>query len=373
MHKKIILPLLNDKKDKPAFFFNSDMLESISYELEEFLDGSYMNSLSFAEKFMGCQEIKSNNSVEGYNDDVTTIMNVIRHKNSLKEKEEKSIKNLYQGYKKILENKPINNDNLRELYDILSNGLLDEEDIQNMDKYYRKAPVYIYYSKRLTVSPDEGINYKLVKPCMESLFEYLDSEKVYTNTQHFIKSQIAHYYFVYVHPFFDVNGRTSRTLGMWYLLNNKAYPYIIFNRAMPLTIGKYYKVIRDTNKFRNMTFFLGYMLENVKMELEKEYVIETIKDNISGNISETDYQTLLYILSMKGEKTCKDYACFYNRLCERKKPTIIRDEMLIPLIDRGVINVIRNTNSYLNDGRENFAFEINDKLVDRQKIKRLKI
>lgn len=368
MHKKIILPLLNDKKDEPAFFYNSDKLETITYELEDFLSDSHMNNLSFVKKYMGCQEIKSNNSVEGYNDDVKTIMNVIRHKDT-----DKTINNLYQGYKIILENPEINKENLRKLYDILSYGLLSDEDIQNMGKYYRKAPVYIFYSKRLTTPPDEGVSYKLVEPCMDSLFEYLNNDNACSQTEYFIKSQIAHFYFVYVHPFFDVNGRTSRTLGMWYLLNNKTYPYIIFNRAIPLAIEKYYKVIRDTSKFRNMTFFLGYMLENVKIELEKEHIITSIIENIHGNISEVDYQTLLYILSMKGEKTGKDYASFYNRLCERKKVTTIRDEMLIPLIDRKILIPSRETNSYFNDGKPNFAFEINQNLIDKQKIKRLKI
>ena len=48
-----------------------------------------------------------------------------------------------------------------------------------------------------------------------------------------------HFYFVYIHPYFDVNGRTSRTLAMWYLLNEEAYPYIIFNRAINNNASNY--------------------------------------------------------------------------------------------------------------------------------------
>lgn len=162
---------------------------------------------------------------------------------------------------------------------------------------------------------------------------------------------------------------------MWYLLNNKTYPFIIFNRAIPFKLNKYYNVIRDANKFRNITFFLSYMMENVKIELEKEHIISSINESIHGTISEADYQTLLYILSMKDEKNCKTYATLYNRLNQRKNILTIRDEILLPLIDQGILKVVRTTNSNFSDGKENFVFELNPNLIDNDphKIKRLQI
>ena len=275
-----------------------------------------------------------------------------------------------------METPNIDKENLKELYQILSEGLLSEEDINNMGEFYRQAPVYIYYSPVVWQDPDEGVPFEELEDSMNSLFEYLnDNHSVNSQTQHFIKSQVAHYYFVHIHPYFDVNGRTSRTLGMWHLLNNKAYPYIIFNRAIPLTIKKYYKVIRDVKKLQNVTLFLDYMMENVKLELEKEYIISGIKDSIHGELAESEYQTLLHILSMNGLKTCMDYATFYNRRNEKKSVIDIRDEILLPLIDRDILKVIRNTNSSLNDGTPNYVFEINPNFIDNDpaKIKRLKI
>ena len=377
MHERVVLPL---KSEIPIFYFK-DKLEDLIIELEEFINNpanNYMNNLSFAEKFMGCQEIQSNNSIEGYNYDVSTIIKVIGNHHEfikLPEKRKKIIGNLYAGYKRILETPDINKENLKELYKILSNGLLSDEDVQNMGEYYRKEPVYIYYSKNVEISPDEGEDANELEESMDSLFAYLNDNSLNNETEHFLKSQIAHYYFVHLHPYFDVNGRTARTLGMWYLLNNKSYPYIIFNRAIPLTIKKYYKVIRNTNKFKNATFFLNYMLENVKLELEKEYIISGIKDNIHGDLSESEYQTLLHILSMNGIKSCVDYTTFYNRINERKSPIAVRDDVLLPLIDKGILKVTRATNKYLNDGKTNFIFEINPNYIDNDpvKIKRLKI
>ena len=378
MHKKIVLPL----KNRQSLFYYEDKLYDLMEELEDFINSpsnSYMNKLSFAEKFMGCQEIQSNNSVEGYNYDVNTIINVIGNHHEFIElpgKRKKIIGNLYKGYKKILENPDINKENLKELYQILSEGLLLEEDINNMGEFYRKAPVYIYYSPIVWQDPDEGVPFEEVEEGMDSLFAYLnDNRGINNQTDYFIKSQVAHYYFVHLHPYFDVNGRTSRTLGMWYLLNNEAYPYIIFNRAIPLTLKKYYKVIRNVKKLQNVTLFLDYMMENVKLELEKEYIISGIKDSIHGELSESEYQTLLYILSMNGLKTFLFYSTFYNKGNDKKSVMDIRDEMLLPLIDRDILKVKRDTNSSLNDGTPNYVFEINPNFVDNDpvKIKRLKI
>ena len=74
-----------------------------------------------------------------------------------------------------------------------------------------------------------------------------------------------HFYFVYIHPYFDVNGRTSRTMSMWYLLKNEAYPFIIFNRGISFKGSKYDRVIKDTKESNDMTCFLLMMLETLKV------------------------------------------------------------------------------------------------------------
>lgn len=70
-----------------------------------------------------------------------------------------------------------------------------------------------------------------------------------------------------------------------------------------------------------------------------------------------------------------DYTTFYNRKNEKKSPMEIRDEMLLPLLDKDILKVIRETNTQLNDGTFNFVFELNQNMVDNDpsKIKRLKI
>ena len=96
---------------------------------------------------MMSQEIKSNNTIESINDDLSVIDEVIKKKTSISSKERKRIINLYHGYQYILTHKTIDKKHLKELYDILSDGILDVYDKVNMGLYYRNEQVYILKGK----------------------------------------------------------------------------------------------------------------------------------------------------------------------------------------------------------------------------------
>lgn len=204
-------------------------------ELEEFLSTEkYLNTKEFAKSAMFSHELKANNQIEGYNDDIQLVSDIISKKyGNLDTPQVRRVMNLYHGYKYILGNRDINKESLRKLYSILSNGLLEASDLSRMGKYYRTDKVYILIGGNLSNTPDEGIEAELIDKFMDSYFNFLNNLDYSGDiTLEFIKSQILHFYFVYIHPYFDVNGRTSRTVAMWHLLNKKAYPYIIFNRGI---------------------------------------------------------------------------------------------------------------------------------------------
>lgn len=241
----------------------------------------------------------------------------------------------------------------------MSDGLLSKDDLSNMGDYYRLNPVYIFYSSIMNKEPDMGVDASLLEERMNILLEYLNSTNSFTcMTDYFIRSQIAHFYFVYLHPYYDINGRTARTTAMWYLINNKAFPYIIFNRAIQLDKNKYYTVIRDGRRFHNVTYFLNYMLKNTLIELEKEYTMEMISDNAMYELSDGEIQTLYYILSMKSNLTYFDFCAFYNHLNTHKKPNDIKREVIVPLLEKGIILEGRKSNN-----KDNNFFSINPKLV----------
>ena len=245
-----------------------------------------------------------------------------------------------------------------------------------MGEKYREAPVYILKSGRLDDSMDEGIPYKKIEEYMDSYFEFIDTFKVDdSQTEEFIKSQIMHFYFVYIHPFFDINGRSSRTIAMWYLLNKEVYPYIIFNRGINFD-SNYDRVIGTSITRLDITEFLKYMLISVKKELEKEYIIHNLDSQSERQWHTIDYQALNYFLALNGEKTVLDYATTYNRLNTKKNTKTIFENMLLPMIEDETLKITRTTKKNMFENVPNLVLELNkDKVneINLEKVKRLKL
>lgn len=244
-YKHELLPL---SLEQGNLYLISDKIKEKREELEFFLqDNPYMNSEEFSKKVVFSHEIKANNDIEGYSDDIELVCDILNKKIKIDDKnKEQRIKNLYKGYKFIYKNKEINKENLQKLYSILSKNLLCKYDLENMGKYYRNDDVNIFFSSNISVEPDKGIDPEKIEKYMEEYFNYVNSNNnLMSDTDYFIKSQIMHFQLVYIHPYFDINGRTSRTTSMWYLLNNKVYPYIIFNRGIGLNLKDYYQIIRE--------------------------------------------------------------------------------------------------------------------------------
>ena len=169
---------LSLEKENPLYL-NYDYVEPLKEELETFIsEESQMNNLDFSKKVMHSQEIKNNNNIEGYLDDVSLIEEVIKNSSSISDKDKKSrIINLYKGYKYILKKPKINKDNLSKLYKILSSNLLCSDDLKNMGEFYRNGEVFIYFSDDVTIPPDKGVSCELLDEMMESYFKFLNSPK----------------------------------------------------------------------------------------------------------------------------------------------------------------------------------------------------
>lgn len=363
--------------DERHFFIYNSVLFDIIKELESFLEeASFMNSKTFSKSVMFTHEIKANNTIEGINDDVTLIEKVIKNANTLKDIERRNrIINLYQAYKYILKGDNINSETVKHLYSILSKDLLLPEDRARMGKYYRNDTVYILRNGRLDDSMDYGIDAKVVDEYMSCFFDFVNSPNKFQNsTEYYIKSQLMHFYFVYIHPYFDINGRTSRTIAMWYLLNNSIYPYIIFNRGINF-MAHYDRTIWECKESHNLTRFIEYMLVSVKKELEKEYIVYNLNQDSERKWTTQDFQTLEYFLNMKNEqKTVLDFITIYNYYNEKKSNKEIYEKMIEPLLEEKVFDVIRTTKKNMYEDQPNMVLELSKKKlsnINMEKITRL--
>lgn len=362
--RREVLPLKTDTGR--LFTINREYLSDLVRELETFLDGEdFMNNRTFSKKVLFTHEIKANNTVEGINDSVSLIEKVIANAHQVSDVERRNrIINLYEGYRYILQGNDITEENVHKLYELLSKDLLSREDRDRMGTMYRTAPVYILQGGRLDDTMDHGIDESKVPDFMKVFFDYVNNGETFNSpTDYFIKSQIMHFYFVYIHPYFDINGRTSRTVAMWYLLNNDIFPYIIFNRGINFD-STYDRTIRECKDRYEITKFLKYMLINVKKELEKEYVMHHLRVASGERWKTLDYQTMEYILSMNGNMTVLDFAALYNRFNDKKKVKEIFETMLLPMIENGSLVVERETNKDMFQGERNLVLSLNRKRID---------
>ena len=107
-----------------------------------------------------------------------------------------------------------------------------------------------------------------------------------------------------------------------------------FNQSIAFAKKYYKKNIINGRVSGDVTLFLKYMILQVQKELGKEYVINSIKENLNKSLSKEDLQIIKYLLTMNGNITTKDLADFYNNYNSRRKTSIIFKEKIEPLIEK---------------------------------------
>lgn len=221
------------------------------------------------------------------------------------------VANMLKAMQYIAEEKPaFNKENLRKLYLMLSENCLSAEDGLTEGQYYRDDFVQ--------VDGFEGADHREIDVLMESMFSFVN-DKDSLNEYGILLPHICHYYIVYVHPYFDYNGRTARMVSFWInLLYNKMQSPLFISEAINETKKDYYQALRETRSNRNdLTFFLGYIL---KVAVKFGYIyknLEAIKNALSkeGNFlsrSETYYLKKILIRNPENYFNVKMFLEYIN-------------------------------------------------------------
>ncbi len=165
----------------------------------------------------------------------------------------KSLKKVYPKGQKLNNNSPgdvTHNDHAtwyRELFaPSVSAGLLAATDLAG----YRNQPVYIRESKH--VPP----RYEAVRDLIPAFFSLLKDEE-----EPFVRAVLGHFFFVYIHPYNDGNGRIGRFL-MNVMLASGGYPWTV----IPLeTRSDYMEVLEEASvrkKIGPFSIFLAKLIQN---------------------------------------------------------------------------------------------------------------
>ena len=216
------------------------------------------------------------------------------------------IKNMKAGIDFVNELPEFNKENLFKLYTLLSTDCLDEEDKLRPGDYYRYDTVEI--------SRYHGCPHSQIEESMNALFEYVkETLKSNDNNKTILLPHLCHYYMIYIHPYFDYNGRTARMVSYWvYLLSgSNLFPPIV-SEAINQTKSEYYKAIELSRDSHNdLTYFLKYLLS-----VSNDYIIcyqnlkhlEQVAKNTGNVLTSTELNYIKKVLiSYKGVFSYSDF------------------------------------------------------------------
>lgn len=124
------------------------------------------------------------------------------------------------------------------------------------DRGYRDNSVYVGTMFDVIFKP---IDCKYVPGLLLQLKDGFDTGNV------ILESILLHYFFVWLHPFYDGNGRTTRLLMKEYLYRN-GYA-INISKCIDNHLSRYYRSLQNSDEEKDVTYFIAYMLDIIEEEL----------------------------------------------------------------------------------------------------------
>ncbi len=277
----------------------NDTIELISEisRLDILLENSYNDLPGLAQKMffvdMLSMELQSSNELEGVRSSKDEIVQTT--KRILDEGKDKKIEarfiNVIKSYLELKDGNlrpPVNSKDCRKIYDEITAGEISKDNSPD-GKYFRNDITYVQKGGRII---HQGIfkgedTEKIIIEKMNDIFEFMDARECF-KLHKLIKIAIAHYYFGYIHPFYDGNGRTGRFIGSIYL--KEGYSWLT---AMSLSQGcnrernRYLKAFDITNQISSqgeVNFFVDEFL-SVMLEGQREILGNLVqKSDLLGGI-----------------------------------------------------------------------------------------
>ncbi len=190
----------------------------------------------------------------------TTVNQVRKSFDNPKTKDDRMVINTVLG-SKYAYGRPITERNIRRLWNKVVDGVCENETQQG--KLYRSGMVYIAGAGQTVHTPASP---EIIPERMAQLFSFREvSEDL------LIRSFVAHFYFVYIHPFCDGNGRTARILNASQLYHGgyKKMRNLPLSTAINNQLSGYYSSLLDSEtvlngqeiKWLDLSPFVSYMLD----------------------------------------------------------------------------------------------------------------
>ena len=263
-YKKTNLTQIDLYTTEGSIYFNRDYIQSFVKEYYQTQDLGIDSLIHFSETFEDIlifSEVEGTLEIEGIKTSKKKIEDILSK--DTYDSNEQIIVNMKNGIDFIFENE-ITEKNIYELYKILSfNSLKEDEIIQ--DGYYRNSGVDII-GKYGEIS-DSGVDAKNLEKWMKRFVDFIQESMSELNSLTYIMPHIIHYYVIYLHPYYDFNGRMARMIAYWYIvkchhIKDKIPVYSEAINYNSQTKALYYKAIENAREDDNdITFFIEMMFK----------------------------------------------------------------------------------------------------------------
>ena len=177
------------------------------------------------------------------------VADFIRQNKQPRNKSEQMVKNNYDALTYVLEHleDEISEETILQIAKIVTRSAAEVQVTA-----YRDGAVYVTGREGVVYTPPQA---DAVPEMMRALVEFIQKSELHP----LLKACIAHFYFVYVHPFGDGNGRTARALSYMMLLQAgyDFFRYFSISGIVAEERGKYYRSMRNVeDSDGDMTYFI---------------------------------------------------------------------------------------------------------------------
>lgn len=190
--------------------------------------------------------------IEGAATTQEELFNIFKAKRT-ESKGDKMILNTYRAVKYLNITKKRDESTLIQLWKIVTDGVCNNPGIAG--EKFRSGVV--------TVGTHEAPEPELLEYCMLQFFQFYHGANI---SQPYIKAAILHFYFVYMHPFCDGNGRIARLLTTDFLIRSGLdnFSALTLSKTINETAPAYYQALENSeNSFHDITSFIQYILKTV--------------------------------------------------------------------------------------------------------------
>ena len=227
-------------------------------------------------------ELYKTNKIEGIETVKSEIHSSLKDDKNSNKKSNK-LDGIIKKYKDIMENNFKDTEHIeslssfRKIYDEMFEDFEKSGNYKLDGKYFRKETVRVINGLgniiHIGVNGEEAIEKNI-----ESLIEFMNIKDI----PFLVKASIVHFFFEYIHPFYDGNGRFGRYLLSLYLarkLDNLTAFSVSY--SISKNLDEYYKSfveVEDVNNYGEITFFVENILKTIKNG--QEMIIELLNDSV---------------------------------------------------------------------------------------------